>query len=79
LFNSSYQCKLYDIEHRLVESPPQLVYAYFMHHIIAKLLYNHKERPCSVDLQSYIDEIKLSLTGYVLETELDDSTITKVI
>lgn len=33
----------------------------------------------SVDLQGYIDEIKLSLTGDVLETELDDSTYARII
>ena len=33
----------------------------------------------SVDLQGYIDEIKLSLTGNVLETELDDSTYARII
>jgi len=32
-----------------------------------------------MDVAAYIDEIRLKLTGYVLEMELDDATITKVL
>lgn len=32
-----------------------------------------------MNIQNIIDEIKLELTGYVLETELDDSQIAMVI
>ena len=32
-----------------------------------------------MDLKSYVDEIKLKLTGNLLELEIDDETIVKVI
>ena len=32
-----------------------------------------------MDLQAYIDEIKLDVTGGVLELEIDDASLTKII
>ena len=32
-----------------------------------------------MDLKSYVDEIKLRLTGNLLELEIDDETIVKII